>query len=707
VICLLLITIHISYIDTLTDLTHLYSFIYYKHWTALRRTVLLSTPMREGEGEGEGGGETEMSLRAGRFKISPQDACMDPIRFESEDKDEEPVSTSNLSKPHRHIYSEKVKAYASYFVRHGNIFLLCLLVYLILLGASIAFFFQIAEKFEESSKETARDGVAGAIEHGSVIGLTKLASNLPALSIASRGLSQCADIVSLFPTFARTALSGADNPIRYYFDAAGEVASIYPPIDFDGMYYSNHSFMESQDDEYIRVMNRREVSMGLPFNHPDGYLSAYMYHPLWAPAAHASADVGCNSYNNCTDKCYDSDTKSKFKGMVRALINLNCLLQEAVGSPNDEYLYCFFVKIENSNDVLQKIQCSAEYPKEPIKKRFSIYGLTFVIELTRTNQWNERFNDPWAPSWKYRLSFFMAIAFLPFCMLLYWALVSQEKHTRLLSSILPRRVIDHLRLSIGVFSEEFADITILFSDICSFTPLAARLTPIQIVGMLDELYSLYDALTVKHGVYKIETIGDEYMVSCGCPEKVDPKTAALRMVAMAKDMLLVASNFRPSYLPKGVPFRVRVGINSGGVVAGVVGRAMPRYCLFGDVVNTASRMESTCDAMKIQISDSTFKLIEDSKIPVTARGFVQVKGKGSMKTYFVDYDVEECEYNTIQDGYAPIVASISAESNRNVAFTWLTEYENATSFVGSNTPIRIRRQSNESGGDCYSEGELL
>jgi class 3 adenylate cyclase len=634
------------------------------------------------------------------FQASPRDSYVHPTPPPHADELEEISST--LIKPHLKTHSEIAKSYASYFVRHWKIFLICLTVYLAILAAVVAVIFTISANYANESKELARSGVMAGVHHETLARLTEFSERLPALGLSVLSFSNCTDIVSAFPSLSETILDDRDNPIRYYFDAAGEVASIYPPIDFDGMYHSNHSFMESQDDEYIRVMNRREVSMGLPFNHPDGYLAAYMSYPLWAPAAHASADVLCDSYSysNCTDDCWNPDLKIKFIGMVRALIDLSHVLSPAATEMIDELIpdfdFCIHVKKEFSDDELQRIHCTSSHPKDPVMGSFSVFGLTFVVALTRFDRWNENFDDTWAAPWKYRLTFFMTVGILPFCMLLYWALASQEKYMRLLSSILPRRVIDHLGLSTGVFSEEFTDVTILFSDICSFTPLAARLTPIQIVGMLDELYSLYDALTLKHAVYKIETIGDAYMVSCGCPEKVGPKTAALRMVAMAKDMLLVASNFRPSYMPKGVPFRVRVGINSGGVVAGVVGRTMPRYCLFGDVVNTASRMESSCDPMKIQISDTTFKLIEDSGVAVIARGFVEIKGKGSMKTYYVDLG----EAAIVTD--PSVSQSISVHSNptsvKNVAFSWrpgrgsslADDDDFSNSFWRNSTPHRSR-----------------
>jgi class 3 adenylate cyclase len=577
------------------------------------------------------------------------------------------TSTGLINKPQLLLPPiSKARERLNYFVRHLNIFFICLAVYCCLVGALIVLIFLLADVFEEDSKDMALAGEVAEFQHNTIIQLSLLASKLNALGLSALSLANCTEIVSLFPTFSETIRGGSENPVRYYFDAAGAVAAVYPSIDFDGLYYSNHSFLDMYDEGYNRAKNRRDVSMSLPFAHADGYKAAYMYLPLWLPATDPSADVGCDSYTNCTDDCWSSGDQMKFMGMVRALIQVDYVLLNTIKTVSKDSHIFIHAKEQFSDDVLLKLFCTDIRPKKPVTHRFDVLGLTVVVQLTKVNVWNRNFHDPWAPAWKYRLSLFILLMMLPFCISLYGALVSQEKYSRLLSLILPQRVIEHLSLSTGVFSEEFSDITVLFSDICSFTPLAAMLTPIEIVGMLDELYSLYDDLALKHGVYKIETIGEVYMVSCGCPDKVDSITAAARMVAMAQDMRRVANAFRPSYLPKGMPLRIRIGINSGGVVAGVVGRARPRYCLFGDVVNTASRMGSTCEPMKIQLSHSTYRLIENSGISVTARGFVEVKGKGSMKTYYVDVGSESFES----------VASLSLSaslmpSGKNVAFSWI------------------------------------
>ncbi|XP_049836050.1 soluble guanylate cyclase 88E [Schistocerca gregaria] len=203
----------------------------------------------------------------------------------------------------------------------------------------------------------------------------------------------------------------------------------------------------------------------------------------------------------------------------------------------------------------------------------------------------------------------------------------------LLYQMIPKQVADRLRTGENPIDtcEMFDTVSILFSDVVTFTEICSRITPMEVVSMLNAMYSIFDTLTERNCVYKVETIGDAYMVVSGAPEK--EKNHAEKVCDMALDMVEAITDLKdPS---TGSHLQIRVGVHSGAVVAGIVGLKMPRYCLFGDSVNTASRMESTSEAMKIHISQSTRDLLP-STYHVSERGEIQVKGKGSMKTYWLD-----------------------------------------------------------------------
>ncbi|KAG8193601.1 hypothetical protein JTE90_000234 [Oedothorax gibbosus] len=154
----------------------------------------------------------------------------------------------------------------------------------------------------------------------------------------------------------------------------------------------------------------------------------------------------------------------------------------------------------------------------------------------------------------------------------------------------------------------------------------------QVVSMLNSMYSIFDQLTEKHDVYKVETIGDAYMVVSGAPE-IEERHAE-KICQMALDMIVVIGDLKdPS---TGSSLQIRIGVHSGPVVAGVVGLKMPRYCLFGDTVNTASRMESTSESLKIHISERTRAKLDLTEWDVSDRGAISVKGKGEMKTYWLN-----------------------------------------------------------------------
>lgn len=138
--------------------------------------------------------------------------------------------------------------------------------------------------------------------------------------------------------------------------------------------------------------------------------------------------------------------------------------------------------------------------------------------------------------------------------------------------------------------EEFTEVTIYFSDIVGFTTIAAHCTAVQVIDLLNDLYTIFDATINAYKVYKVETIGDAYMVVSGLPGRTPDH--AEQIATMALDLLHQSGQFKVKYLP-GVPLQLRIGMHTGPCCAGVVGLTMPRYCLFGDTVNTASRMEST------------------------------------------------------------------------------------------------------------------
>uniref|UniRef100_A0A8C0JD53 guanylate cyclase n=1 Tax=Chelonoidis abingdonii TaxID=106734 RepID=A0A8C0JD53_CHEAB len=178
---------------------------------------------------------------------------------------------------------------------------------------------------------------------------------------------------------------------------------------------------------------------------------------------------------------------------------------------------------------------------------------------------------------------------------------------------------------------EFNSCTILFSDIVTFTNICSACEPIQIVNMLNSMYSKFDRLTSVHNVYKVETIGDAYMVVGGVPVPI--ASHAKRVANFALGMRTAAREVMNPIT--GEPIQIRVGIHTGPVLAGVVGEKMPRYCLFGDTVNTASRMESHGLPNKIHLSPTAFRALQNQGFEIVERGEIEVKGKGKMTTYIL------------------------------------------------------------------------
>ncbi|XP_077326752.1 retinal guanylyl cyclase 1 isoform X1 [Lithobates pipiens] len=213
--------------------------------------------------------------------------------------------------------------------------------------------------------------------------------------------------------------------------------------------------------------------------------------------------------------------------------------------------------------------------------------------------------------------------------------VEKQKTDKLLTQMLPPSVAESLKTGTPVEPEYFDQVTIYFSDIVGFTTISSLSEPIEVVDLLNDLYTLFDAIIGSHDVYKVETIGDAYMVASGLPKTNGTRHAA-EIANMSLDILSSVGSFKMRHMPE-VPVRIRIGLHSGPCVAGVVGLTMPRYCLFGDTVNTASRMESTGLPYRVHMNVSTLSILESLKegYLFEVRGKTELKGKGVEDTYWL------------------------------------------------------------------------
>uniref|UniRef100_A0A1B0EWC7 Guanylate cyclase n=2 Tax=Lutzomyia longipalpis TaxID=7200 RepID=A0A1B0EWC7_LUTLO len=210
----------------------------------------------------------------------------------------------------------------------------------------------------------------------------------------------------------------------------------------------------------------------------------------------------------------------------------------------------------------------------------------------------------------------------------------KKKTEALLLEMLPRPVAEQLKKGHKVEAESYDMVTIYFSDIVGFTAMSAESTPLQVVDFLNDLYTCFDSIIGHYDVYKVETIGDAYMVVSGLPIRNGIIHAA-EIASMSLHLLDAVSEFKIRHRPNE-SLLLRIGIHSGPVCAGVVGLKMPRYCLFGDTVNTASRMESTGMPLKIHISGQCKQLLDrHGGYNFQERGVINIKGKGEQRTYWL------------------------------------------------------------------------
>ena len=229
--------------------------------------------------------------------------------------------------------------------------------------------------------------------------------------------------------------------------------------------------------------------------------------------------------------------------------------------------------------------------------------------------------------------------------------LEQNKAEDLLLNILPRSIADKLKADTATIADQIDAASILFADVVDFTPLSERLQPAEVVGMLDRLFTYFDLLAERHGLEKIKTIGDCYMVAAGVPT---PR------LDHARAMALMALDMREAMRSKDgvgqLGLELRIGINSGPVVAGVIGRKRFLYDLWGDAVNMASRMESQGTRGQIQVTRETYELLKD-EFELEPRGMVAIKGKGDVETWYL---VGHRGSDSTEEAQSPAIAGLPA-----------------------------------------------
>lgn len=206
----------------------------------------------------------------------------------------------------------------------------------------------------------------------------------------------------------------------------------------------------------------------------------------------------------------------------------------------------------------------------------------------------------------------------------------RERSEKLLLNVLPMKVATELKETGKTEPEHFENVSVYFSDIVDFTQLAEKFPPKTVISELNELFTAFDHIIEKHGCERIKTIGDAYLCVCGMPDRDEHH--AENIIKSAREILEFLNERNASH---DIQWRVRIGIHTGVVVGAVVGVKKYIYDVFGDTINTAARLESHSEPMRVNVSEATYRLVKD-KFNFLARPPIEVKGKGTMNMYFLE-----------------------------------------------------------------------
>jgi len=360
------------------------------------------------------------------------------------------------------------------------------------------------------------------------------------------------------------------------------------------------------------------------------------------------------------DICYDNITHDKFWGFSQLNVDWNTLIYNV----SDIFSSCrngdVFFDLIYTHPVLQENETVASCGDANMY--YSVHRTLNIMH----NTWYLRIGKPGAyqPLWFTLAIIVLILISIIICGMTFVCMFQRRKYIWLVKSMLPSKVVKVLRKG-GSYMEDFSCVTVLFSDIVSYTTMAASIEAKEVVKLLNELYGIFDELVDHHQCVKIETIGDAFMAACGV-ENESPEETACKIASLAIAMRKATQERQFN----GQNIQIRIGIHSGPAVGAVIGFKIPHFCLCGDTINTASRMEFNSKPYKIHASKETANLLSLSdKYQVIPRGEIDVKGKGIMATYWIeekDYSISPTPPRSCSEGGDEVQRMIYVPSKNSI-----------------------------------------
>jgi hypothetical protein len=313
----------------------------------------------------------------------------------------------------------------------------------------------------------------------------------------------CFVVKDKFENVSREVIEVYPSIHQVTFDVSGILgfnrSFVYPPLNLSWLYNFDNLNATWAERTKTQIKDRLGIYFIGPYMLPDGFLGLFAKYPLWKQASSYSVDLGCNSQpTDCEDACWDGPNQMKYFGtagtlhnfddffpVYEAVDNLQFRLRIANLDP-DDYNYKFSGSLLYSS--------SSKDPIDPIVTQISAYNIHWVLET-----WN---SNGWEPDWLDSMLYVAVFSSLALTIILTRLMVLHERHSLLIHSMLPEKVVNHLELGGGTYAESFETVTVLFADIVQYTVVCSALSPLQVVQLLDDLYSRFDKLVLARGVYK-------------------------------------------------------------------------------------------------------------------------------------------------------------------------------------------------------------